>query len=406
MRALIALCAGAMLPLAAPRQAPASLPAPAADSTALPFQDTSLPFEARAADLVGRLTLGEKVAQMQDRARAIPRLGIPAYNWRNEALHGVARSGLATVFPQALGLAAMWDDSLMFRVATTISDEARAKHHEYLRHDSRQRYQGLTFWSPNINLFRDPRWGRGQETYGEDPFLTGRLAVQFVRGLQGDDPKYLKTVSTLKHFAVHSGPEPDRHSFDAVVSERDLRESYLPHFEAGIREGHAYSLMCAYNRVDGSPACGSDMLLKNILRGEWKFPGYVVSDCGAIEDFFTGHRVVPNPAEATAMSIKSGTDLDCVRPAPGGEVLTPAMAQAVKQGIHDQKAIDTAVTRLFLARMKLGMFDPPDSVRWAQIPFSVLDDSAHRALARQAARESIVLLRNRHHTLPLSKSLR
>ncbi len=376
-----------------------------AQQAVLPYQDLSLSFEARAKDLVSRMTLDEKVSQMKDVAPAIPRLGVPAYNWWNEALHGVARSGLATVFPQAIGLAATWDDSLMFRVATTISDEARAKHHEYLRHDSRQRYQGLTFWSPNINLFRDPRWGRGQETYGEDPFLTGRLAVQFVRGLQGDDPKYLKTVSTVKHYAVHSGPEPDRHSFDAVVSERDLRESYLPHFEAGIREGGAYSLMCAYNRVYGHPACGSDLLLGDILRGEWKFPGYVVSDCGAIEDFFTGHKVVATPAEATAMSIKSGTDLDCVRPAPGGEVLTPAMAQAVKQGILDEKAIDTAVTRLFLARMKLGMFDPPDSVRWAKIPFSVLDQPANRALALEAAHESIVLLKNASDALPLSKNL-
>ena len=213
-------------------------------------------FEARARDLVSRMTLEEKVSQMMDVAPAIERLGIPEYNWWNEALHGVARSGTATVFPQAIGLAATWDDSLMFRLATVISDEARAKHHEYVRRGSRRRYQGLTFWSPNINLFRDPRWGRGQETFGEDPFLTGRLAVQFIRGLQGDDPKYLKTVATPKHFAVHSGPEPERHEFDAVVSERDLRESYLPHFETAVREGGAYSVMCAYNRVLSKAACG------------------------------------------------------------------------------------------------------------------------------------------------------
>ena len=226
----------------------ASLPAQEATPV---YKNEALPFDVRVKDLVGRMTLEEKVSQMKDVAAAIPRLDVPEYNWWNEALHGVARSGLATVFPQAIGLAAMWDDSLMFRMATVISDEARAKHHEYLRNNSHQRYQGLTFWSPNINLFRDPRWGRGQETYGEDPFLTGRLGVQFIRGLQGDDPKYFKTVATVKHFAVHSGPEPERHTFDAVVSERDLRESYLPHFEMGIREAGAYSLMCAYNRVGG-----------------------------------------------------------------------------------------------------------------------------------------------------------
>src|SRR5947199_81034 len=262
------------------------------------WQDLSLPFERRAADLVGRMTLEEKIFQMMDRAPAIDGLGIPEYNWWNEGLHGVARSGLATVFPQAIGFAATWDDSLVFRMATVISDEFRAKHHDYVRRGEHQRYQGLTVWSPNINLFRDPRWGRGQETYGEDPYLTGRLAVPFIRGLQGEDPRYLKTIATVKHFAVHSGPEPLRHQFDAVVSERDLRESYLPHFEAGIREAGAYSLMCAYNRVFGAPACGSDLLLKTILRGEWHFPGYVVSDCGAIDDIYQRHRVAPTAAAA------------------------------------------------------------------------------------------------------------
>ena len=366
---------------------------------ALPFQDTSLPFEARAADLVGRLTLDEKVAQMQDRAPAIPRLGIPAYNWWNEALHGVARSGLATVFPQAIGLAATWNDSLMFQVATVISDEARAKHQEYVRQDSRARYQGLTFWSPNINIFRDPRWGRGQETYGEDPFLTGTLAVQFIRGMQGDDSTYLKTIATVKHFAVHSGPEPDRHIFNAVVSERDLHETYLRAFAMGIQDGPAWSIMCAYNRLYGKAACGSDLLLDDVLRGRWGFKGYVVSDCGAIDDIYERHRIVQTAAEAAALGVNSGTDLEC------GDTYA-SLVTAVQQGLITEARIDTAVTRLFLARMKLGMFDPPDMVRWAQIPFSALDDSAHRALARQAARESIVLLRNRHHTLPLSKSLR
>ena len=362
------------------------------------YQNPDLPLGRRVDDLVSRLTLEEKVSQMQDVAPAIERLGVPQYNWWNEALHGVARSGLATSFPQAIGLAATWDDSLMFRMASVISDEARAKHHEYVRAGSRQRYQGLTFWSPNINLFRDPRWGRGQETYGEDPFLTGRLAVQFIRGMQGDDPKYLKTVATVKHFAVHSGPEPERHTFDAVVSERDLRESYLPHFEAGIREGGAYSLMCAYNRVDGKAACGSDMLLKDILRGEWGFPGYVVSDCGAIDDIYARHRVVATAAQAAALAVKTGTDLEC------GHVYAN-LVDAVKQGLITEQEIDTAVKRLFLARFKLGMFDPPDRVRWAQIPAGVLDQASHRELARQAARESIVLLKNAGGVLPLRKDL-
>src|SRR5438874_10886142 len=289
--------------------------------------------ERRAADLVGRMTLEEKVSQMVDRAPAIERLGIPEYNWWNEGLHGVARSGLATVFPQAIGFAATWNDSLVLRMATVISDEFRAKHHDYARQGQRQRYQGLTVWSPNINLFRDPRWGRGQETYGEDPYLTGRLAVPFIRGLQGDDPRYLKTIATVKHFAVHSGPEPLRHQFDAVITERDLRESYLPHFETGIREGGAYSLMCAYNRIDGKPACGSDMLLRDILRTEWRFPGYVVSDCGAIDDIYLRHKVVQSAPEAAALGVRTGTDLDCGRAYPN-------LVEAVRQGLISEREID------------------------------------------------------------------
>jgi beta-glucosidase len=369
-------------------------------NAATDYRNSDLSFEERARNLVGRMTLEEKVSQMTDVAPAIERLGVPAYNWWNEALHGVARSGLATVFPQAIGLAATWDDPLMFRTATVISDEARAKYHEYIRHDSHGRYQGLTFWSPNINLFRDPRWGRGQETYGEDPFLTGRLAVQFIRGLQGDDPKYFKTIATVKHFAVHSGPEPARHEFDAVVSERDLRESYLPHFQVGIRDGGAYSLMCAYNRIDGKAACGSDMLLKDILRGEWNFRGYIVSDCGAIDDIYLRHKVVQTAAEASALAVKTGTDLDC------GRVYSPNLVDAVKQGLITEAQIDTSVTRLFLARFKLGLFDPPEQVRWAKTPFSILDNAAHRELARQVARESMVLLKNDRGALPLRKTLR
>ena len=376
----------------------AAIGAPAAAQTPA-YRNESLSFEARAADLVSRMTLEEKANQMKDNAPAIERLGVPAYGWWNEALHGVARSGLATVFPQAIGFAATWDDSLVFRMATVISDEARAKHEEYVRNDQRQRYQGLTIWSPNINLFRDPRWGRGQETYGEDPFLTGHIAVQFIRGLQGDDPKYYKTISTVKHFAVHSGPEPERHSFDAVVSERDLRETYLPQFETAIKEGKPYSLMCAYNRVGGQAACGSDLLL-GILRRDWKFPGYIVSDCGAIDDMYQGHKVVATASEAAALGVKHETDLDCF-----GRVY-PKLVEAVQKGLISEKEIDASVRRLFVARMKLGMFDAPEHVRWARIPFSVLDQPAHRELARQVARESIVLLKNDHNTLPLRKDLR
>ncbi len=386
------------LGLGAPAAAQNPAPAPAASETPA-YRNESLSFEARAADLVSRMTLEEKANQMKDNAPAIERLGVPAYGWWNEALHGVARSGLATVFPQAIGFAATWDDSLVYRMASVISDEARAKHEEYVRHDQRQRYQGLTIWSPNINLFRDPRWGRGQETYGEDPFLTGHIAVQFIRGLQGDDPKYYKTISTVKHFAVHSGPEPERHSFDAVVSERDLRETYLPQFETAIKEGKPYSLMCAYNRVDGQAACGSDLLL-GILRRDWKFPGYIVSDCGAIDDMYQGHKVVATPSEAAALGVKHETDLDCF-----GRVY-PKLVEAVQKGQISEKDIDASVRRLFVARMKLGMFDSPEKVRWAQIPFSILDQQSHRELARQVARESIVLLKNDRHTLPLRKDLR
>ena len=362
----------------------------------LPYQDERLPFEARVKDLVGRMTLDEKVAQMQDAAPAIPRLGVPAYNWWNEALHGVARSGLATVFPQAIGLAAAWDEPLMFRVATAISDEARAKHQEYLRKGLHRRYEGLTFWSPNINIFRDPRWGRGQETYGEDPFLAGRLAVHFIRGMQGDDPKYFKTIATVKHFAVHSGPEPDRHTFNAVIGERDLRETYLAQFAAGIQEGRADSVMCAYNAVDGPPACASDALLGGILRGDWGFKGYVVSDCGAIDDIYQHHKTVKTAPEAAAIAVKGGTDLSC------GHAYKN-LVQAVKAGLIGEAPIDAAVSRLFLARFKLGEFDAPAHVKWAQTPYTDLDSPAHRQLALDAAHESIVLLKNDKGTLPLDK---
>ena len=286
----------------------------------------------------------------------------------------------------------------MFKVSTAISDEARAKHHEFVRKGKRYIYQGLTFWSPNINIFRDPRWGRGQETYGEDPYLTGRLAVQFIKGLQGDDPKYFKTIATVKHFAVHSGPEPERHHFDAVIDERDFRETYLPQFEMGIKEGKAYSVMCAYNRLDGEACCGSKRLLIDILRNEWSFKGYVVSDCGAIGDIYQHHKIVQTPEEAAALAVKSGCDLECA-------TTYEHLNGAVKEKLITEDEIDLAVKRLFTARMKLGMFDPPEMVKYTKIPYSVVDNKEHKELALKAACESIVLLKNENNTLPLKKDI-
>jgi len=361
-----------------------------------PFMDPDLEIEARVDDLVSRMTLEEKVGQMMHAAPEIKHLNIPEYNWWGECLHGVARAGLATSFPQAIGLGATWDEDLMFRVSTAISDEARAKHHDFVRKGSRLVYEGLTFWSPNINIFRDPRWGRGQETYGEDPFLTGKLAVQFIKGLQGDDPKYLKTIATVKHYAVHSGPEPDRHSFDAVISERDLRETYLPHFEMGIKEGKAYSVMCAYNRYMGEACCGSNKLLNDILRNEWGFDGYVVSDCGAISDIYAGHRIVETPEEASALAVKSGCDLEC-------SSVNKNLTEAVKKGLITEQEIDVSVKRLFKARFRLGMFDPPEMVKYASIPYDVVDSKENRELALETARKSIVLLKNENNLLPLKK---
>jgi beta-glucosidase len=358
-----------------------------------------LSFEARVDDLVGRMTLDEKISQTLNSAPAIERLGIPAYDWWNEALHGVARAGIATVFPQAIGLAAMWDSDQLFSVATVISDEARSKYHEAIRQGQHLRYQGLTFWSPNINIFRDPRWGRGMETYGEDPYLTGRLGIAFVKGLQGDDPKYLKTVATSKHFAVHSGPEPKRHVFDAQPSDRDLYETYLPHFRATVVEGKVYSLMGAYNRVRGESASASKLLLQDLLRGKWGFNGYVVSDCGAIRDIYANHKIVGTAEEGSALAVKRGCDLDC-----GTEY--KALASATKQGLLTEKELDVSVKRLFMARMKLGMFDPPERVKWAQIPYSVNNSPQNARLAEESARKSIVLLKNANNALPLRKDLR
>jgi beta-glucosidase len=351
------------------------------------FLNPDLPAEVRAADLVGRLTLQEKVLQMQDAAPAIPRLGIPAYDWWSEALHGVARAGRATVFPQAIGLAATWDAELMHRVADVISSEARAKFNQGIRQSESLRYHGLTFWSPNINIFRDPRWGRGQETYGEDPFLTSRMAVAFIQGMQGTDPHYLKTIATAKHFAVHSGPEPSRHSIDVHPSAADLEETYLPAFRSSVVEGQAGSVMCAYNSIDGAPACASSLLLRKHLRDAWRFQGYVVSDCGAITDIVEGHKYKPTLAEGVAAAVKAGTDLTC-----GDEYAS--LIEAVKRGLISESEIDQSLTRLFVARMRLGMFDPPERVPHTKIPYSENDSPAHRQQALQAARESIVLLKN------------
>jgi beta-glucosidase len=363
------------------------------------YKDPSQPLEKRVDDLLSRMTLEEKASQLLSASPAIDRLGVPAYDWWNECLHGVARAGRATVFPETIGVAATWDTDLVHRMADAISDEARAKHHEFVRRGKRGIYQGLTFWTPNINIFRDPRWGRGMETYGEDPYLTGRMAVEFIRGLEGDDPKYLKTVATAKHYAVHSGPESTRHTFDARVSDTDLRDTYLPHFEAVIKEGGAFSVMCAYNSVDGLPACANPRLLGDILRGEWGFPGYVVSDCGAVGDIYQGHKAAKTAAEGVAMAVKAGTDLDC-----GLEYEN--VVPAVRQNLLAESDVDTALRRLLTARFKLGMFDPPEMVRWAQIPYSVNDSAEHQELAREVARKSIVLLKNEGGLLPLDRNVK
>ena len=363
-----------------------------------PFQDPSLSFEERVDDLVSRMTLEQKVSQLVNDAPAIDTFGIPAYNWWSECLHGVARAGVATVFPQAIGLGATWDEEHVLEIATAISDEARAKHHEFIREGQRGQNQGLTFWSPNVNIFRDPRWGRGQETYGEDPYLTSRLGVAFVRGLQGDDPRYLKLVATPKHYAVHSGPEPLRHVFNADVPDRDLWDTYLPAFKATVMEGKAYSIMCAYNRFREKACCGSDFMLDDILRKRWGFEGYVVSDCGAINDIYMTHKITADASGASAMGIKAGCDLEC-----GSDYLS--LVEAVRKGLIREEEINISLRRLLLARFKLGMFDPPERVPYAQIPISMNDCPEHRRLSILAAQKSIVLLKNENHTLPLSKNL-
>ncbi len=367
----------------------------------LPYQDPSLPATQRVDDLVHRMTLEEKVSQTINTSVAIPRLGIPAYDWWNEGLHGVARSGYATMFPQAIGMAATWDAPLLGQMGTTISTEARAKNNDALRHDIHSIYYGLTFWSPNINIFRDPRWGRGQETYGEDPFLTSRLGVAFVKGLQGDDPAYFKVIATPKHYAVHSGPESERHRFNVDPSPHDLWDTYLPAFRATITEGKADSIMCAYNAIDKFPACASKDFLQTILRHDWGFAGFVTSDCGAIDDFFQSkaHHTSPDAEAASVAGIRAGTDTNC-------GTTYRALTAAVQKGLIQESEIDVSVKRLLLARYRLGLFDPPARVPYASIPLSEVNSPAHGALALQAANESMVLLKNEAGALPLKPGIR
>ncbi len=352
----------------------------------------------RARDLIDRMTLAEKVSQVMDNAAPVERLDIPAYHWWNEALHGVARAGTATVFPQAIGIAATWNEDLVYRMASAISDEGRAKHHQALREGDHGQYKGLTFWSPNINIFRDPRWGRGQETYGEDPYLTSRIGVQFVKGMQGNDPDYLKTAACAKHYAVHSGPEAERHRFNAEVSTRDLWMTYLPAFEALVREADVAGVMGAYNRTNGEACCASPRLLQDILRDQWGFEGYIVSDCGAIQDIHQHHQLVETPAEASALAIKNGCNLNC-------GCTYEHLLSAVRAGLLTERDIDQALFYLVKIRFQLGMFDSQADVPYAQIPMEAVDTPANQALALEVARQSMVLLKNKEGFLPLDKDL-
>lgn len=354
-------------------------------------------YKRRAEELVERMTLEEKVFQLLHDAPAIPRLGVPAYNWWNEALHGVARAGTATVFPQAIGLAAAFDEDMMEAVGDAVSTEARAKFNAQQRYDDRDIYKGLTVWSPNVNIFRDPRWGRGQETYGEDPYLTARLGVRFVRGLQGTDPDYLKTAACAKHFAVHSGPEPLRHEFDARVSAQDMYETYLPAFEALVREAGVEAVMGAYNRVNGEPCCGSPTLLRDILREKWGFTGHVVSDCWAVRDLHEHHAVTGSPEQSAALAVRSGCDLNC------GSIFVHLL-QAVRDGLVTEEQITAACERLFTTRMKLGLFDPPEKVPYSAIPYETVDSPAMRRLDLETAQRTLVLLKNEGDLLPLDKT--
>jgi beta-glucosidase len=374
---------------------------PVSNLASLPFRNPSLSIDARVNDLVSRLTLEEKVSQMVHTAAAVPRLGIPAYNWWSEGLHGVAREGYATVFPQAIGLAATFDPDLLHTEAGVIATEFRAKYSEQLKEKgSTDWYHGLTVWTPNINIFRDPRWGRGQETYGEDPFLTAQMGVAYVTGLQGDNSKYLEALSTPKHFAVHSGPESTRHTVDVVVSNHDLEDTYLPAFRATVAAG-AGSVMCAYNAIDGMPACAQPMLLQDHLRNDWHFKGYVVSDCGAASDISLNHHYTQTMPEGMAAAVKAGMDIICAWPAEQIATERDAVLKAVQQGLLPEADVDRAVKRLFTARMKLGMFDPPADVPYSKITIAQNDTEPHRQLALKAAQETLVLLKNSDNLLPL-----
>ncbi len=373
---------------------------PNSTSEELLYLDKSLSFAERAKDLVQRLTLEEKVGLMSHPAHGIPRLNIPAYNYWNEALHGVARSGRATVFPQAIGMAATWDKELILKVATAISDEGRAKYHTALKRNGyTDQYQGLTFWSPNVNIFRDPRWGRGQETWGEDPFLTGEMASAYVRGLQGEDPKYLKSAACAKHYAVHSGPEKDRHTFNAIVTKRELNDTYLPAFKKLVTEAKIESVMGAYNRLFDEPCCASKLLIEDILRGEWNFQGHFVSDCLALADFHLNHKITNDEAESAALALKHGCDLGC-------DHVYNEIPEAIQRGLITEADVDRALERTLLTRFKLGMFDPAEDVPFASIPADVVACDEHRKLAYHTATESVVLLKNKDHILPIKPSTR
>ena len=364
------------------------------------YLDTNLPLPERVQDLLSRLTLDEKVGMMNHPAQGVPRLNIPDYNFWSEALHGVAANGRATVFPQAIGMAATWDRDLIHQIATAIGDEGRAKYHEALRRNGRNdQFQGLTFWSPNVNIFRDPRWGRGQETWGEDPFFTGEMASEFVKGLQGDHPRYLKAAACAKHYAVHSGPEKDRHTFNAIVSKHDLYETYLPAFKKLVMEAKVEAVMGAYNRTLDEPCNGSKLLLEDILRGEWGFEGHVVSDCGALTDFHVNHKVTKDAVETVALALQRGCDIGC-------DQVYSEIPEAIARGLISEADVDRALARTLGTRFKLGMFDPAEDVPFTSIGMDVVACDAHRQLAYRAAVESVVLLKNKNNILPITPSAR
>jgi beta-glucosidase len=380
--------------------------AKAEDTAKMPFMDTKLPAEERALDLVKRMTLEEKATQLVNQARVIPRLNVPAYDWWSESLHGVAVNG-TTEFPEPIGLGATFDPAAIHAMAEAISTEGRIKHAQAVKAGHSNIFEGLDFWAPNINIFRDPRWGRGQETYGEDPFLTGRMGVAFVTGMQGDDPKYYRVISTPKHFAVHSGPEPTRHMADVDVSRHDELDTYLPAFRAAVTEGNAGSVMCSYNAINGVPGCANEFTMVDQLRNKWGFKGYVVSDCGAVIDIFNGHHYRPTQAQASAISLQRGMDNECADffAKVNDDHDYKPYVDAVRQGYLAERDVDAALVRLFTARVKLGMFDPPEMVPYTKIDEKELDSADHRALARKLANESMVLLKN-DGTLPLKAGVK